>query len=151
VIVVSSNLLKIDDLIVLGEPGLVRLKQSWACASERGAEPFGSAIFQLRAANQATGLQNDGVPIRFERKFELDTDNAIIVVFRAASDAISAIERQWIDGLRYRRAFETKILRNWRRAASGRFRSTGLTERTQMIEMNSFRHLVEIENPETTA
>jgi hypothetical protein len=46
----------------------------------------------------------------------------------AAADAISAFESERIDGLRYRRTFEAKILRDRRPAASRRLRSTGLTE-----------------------
>src|SRR5262249_29311305 len=146
-----GDLLQIDDVIVLGEPGVVWLQQGRTRAGERGAKPFGGACLKFGAADELAGLQHQRVPLGFKRQIQFDADDPIVVVFGAACDAAAVGKAQRFDGLGDWRALETKIVRDRRNATGGRFRAARLPEGTQAIEVNGFRHLVEIENPETTA
>lgn len=94
------------------------------------------------------GFLDERVPIGFEWEFQLYADNAVIVVFGAAGDGISAIECDGSDRFRDRRAFEAQILRDGRNATGGWFGAAGLAQGAEPVEVDSLGNLVEEEDSE---
>src|SRR5262249_51806951 len=95
-------------------------------------------------------LQHQPLPLRFKRQIQLDTDDAIVVILRAPADATPIIELERIDGFGNRRAPETKVVRDGRKAAGRGFLTAGVAKGTQTLEVDGLGHLIEIENPETS-
>src|SRR5262249_62274361 len=89
-------------------------------------------------------------PLRFKGQPHPNTDDPIVVILRPPADATPIIELERIDGFGNRRALETKVVRDGRKAAGRWFWTAGLAKGTQTLEVDGLGHLIEIENPETS-
>jgi len=143
--------LQIDNVIVLGEPRVVRFLQCGTGALESGADPFGRAALEFGGTDQSAGLADEGRPIGLERQLELNADHAIVVIFGAARDALSAVESDEIDGFGDGRAFKAEVLRNGRSAAGGGFGTAGCAECTESVQVNGLSDLVKKEDAKAAA
>src|SRR5215471_10533555 len=117
-----GNFRETDNLVVLGEPGIVRLYERGAHRFKCSAEPFGSAIFQLRVADETARLTDKRRPVGIEGHLEFDAGDAVVIVFGAAADATAGDEKHGLDRLGDGRSFKTQVLRNERSAAGGGLR-----------------------------
>ena len=73
-------------------------------------------------------MRDERIPIALERQFQLDAEDAVVVIFCAGLGTLAGFESDRADGLGDGGPLESKILRDGRSQAGGRHRGMRIAE-----------------------
>ena len=90
-------------------------------------------------------------PVGLEGHLEFNAGNTVVIVFGAAADPAAGDEEHRLDRFRNGRTLKAEILRDLGGTSGVRLGMCGVAKRTEAVQINGLRHVVEEKDTKTTA
>ena len=132
-----------DDVIILGQPRLIRLYQRRGGSLQPAPNQFICPAFDSRSAHPPAGKLHQRLPLAFKLQLHLNAYHPVVVIFRLGFQPLAALEQDRLQRVGHRWLLEADVIRRGMREARCARGAAGAQDGSQFLEANSLRHVME--------